>query len=228
MKFHTPLLVVFALMNGILFYMFLLHLPFGADAFLLSLAHWDKLSPGIEIAAVLGVVMAIAGVLLTKRVSEEWKNRLLYWRKENAHPSFDAFLTTRKQPFESAELLAAFPNVKDSGFSHKVQLETWKRLYPKHQEHPVIISTHAQWMMQRDFYLIASLFLVVFLLGWPLNRGVPFNIASAYVFIFGAQFLFLLFMARRVGLRLVDNLLGVAIGADKKGDKKGSGGRRVI
>ena len=227
MKFHTPLLAVFALMNGILLYMFLLHLPFVADAFLLSLAHWDKLSPGTEIAAVLGGVVATAGVFLAKRLDENWKNRLLYWRGEYAHPAYDAFLTTRKQPFESAELLAAFPEVKDSGFNHKVQLDTWMRLYPKHQNHPVILSTRSQWMMQRDFYLIATLFLIVFLLAWPLNRGVSFNIASAYVFIYGAQFLFLLFMARRVGLRLVDNLLGVALGVDKREDK-GSKGRRII
>jgi hypothetical protein len=227
MKFHTPLLTVFAALNGIIFYMFILHLPFGADAFLLSLAHWEKLSPGIEIAAVLGAVMAIAGVFVAKRLDDNWKNRLLYWRWEFAHPAYDAFLTTRKQPFESAELLAAYPDVKDSGFNPKVQTDTWMRLYPKHQEHPVILSTYSQWMMQRDFYLIAMLFLVVFLVAWPVNRGVPFNIASAYVFIYGAQFIFLLFMARRVGLRLVDNLLGVALGVDKRGDK-GPRGRRII
>jgi hypothetical protein len=227
MKFHTPLLAVFALMNGIIFYMFMLHLPFGADAFLLSLAHWDKLSPVIEVAALLGAVTAIAGVVVAKRLNDNWKNRLLYWRGENSHPSYDAFLTTRKQPFESAELLAAFPEVKDSGFNHKVQLDTWMRLYPKHEEHPIILSTYSQWMMQRDFYLIATLFLLVFLVAWPINRSVPFNIAGAYVFIYGAQFLFLLFMARRVGLRLVDNLLGVALGVDKREDK-GPKGRRVI
>ncbi|MCB1904730.1 MAG: hypothetical protein KDI18_11715, partial [Gammaproteobacteria bacterium] len=62
MKFHTPLIGAFALMNGIVFYMFLLHLPFGSEAFLLSLAHWSKLSPFIELAASLGAVTAIAGV----------------------------------------------------------------------------------------------------------------------------------------------------------------------
>jgi hypothetical protein len=227
MKFHTPLLAVFALMNGIIFYMFLLHLPFGSDAFLLSLAYWGRLSPVSEIATVLGAVMAIAGVITAKRLDDNWKNRLLYWRWEYAHPAYDSFLTTRKQPFESVELLAAFPEVKNSGFNHKVQLDTWMRLYPKHQAHPVIQSTHSQWMMQRDFYLIATLFLSVFLVAWPLNRGVPFNIAGAYAFIYGAQFIFLLFMARRVGLRLVDNLLGVALGVDKREDK-GSGGRRII
>ncbi|MCB1753595.1 MAG: hypothetical protein KDI74_17940 [Gammaproteobacteria bacterium] len=227
MKFHTPLIGAFALMNGIVFYMFLLHLPFGSEAFLLSLAHWSKLSPFIELAASLGAVTAIAGVALAKRLDDNWKNRLLYWRGQYAHPAYDAFLTTRKQPFESSELLSAFPAVKDSGFSHKVQLETWMRLYPKHEQHPVILSTHNQWLMQRDFYLIALLFLLVFLVAWPLNRGIPFNIAGAYVFIYGAQFMFLLFMARRVGVRLVDNLLGVALGVDKREDQ-GSGGRRII
>ena len=227
MKLHTPLIILFALMNGIILYMFLLHLPFGSEAFLLSLAYWNKLSPVIEIAALLGALTAISGVVMAKRLDENWKNRLLYWRGQYAHPAYDAFLTTRKQPFDSSELLSAFPAVKDSGFSHKVQLETWMRLYPKHEQHPVVLSTYGQWMMQRDFYLIALLFLLVFLVVWPLNRSIPFNIAGAYVFIYGAQFIFLLIMARRVGVRMVDNLLGVALGVDKREDE-GSGGRRII
>ncbi|MCB1763199.1 MAG: hypothetical protein KDI27_08705 [Gammaproteobacteria bacterium] len=227
MRLYTPLIGAFALLNGIIFYMFILHLPFGADAFLLSLAHWNKLSPMTEVAALLGAVIALGGVLLTRFLDEQWKNRLLYWRWEYPHPAFNAFLTTRKQPFETSELLAAFPEVRDSGFNHSMQLQTWHRLYPKYQDHPVILSTYSQWLMQRDFYLIALLFLLLFLLAWPVNRGIPFNLVSAYLFIYGAQFLFLLFMARRVGLRLVDNLLGVALGVDQREDK-GSGGRRTI
>ena len=173
------------------------------------------------------LVAAVAGLVIVKRLGDDWKNRLLYWRGKYAHPAYDAFLTTRKQPFDAAELLAAFPAVRDSGFDHKVQLETWLRLYPQHEQHPVILSTNSQWIIQRDLYLIALLFLLVFLLAWPITRGVPFNIAGAYVFIFGAQFFFLLLMARRDGLRLVDNLLGVALGVDKREDK-GSGGRRII
>ena len=120
--------------------------------------------------------------------------------------------------------MAAFPEVKDSGFSRKVQLETWHALYRKHQQEPVVATTHGQWMMQRDFYTVAVVFLLAFLLIWPVNAAIPFNIASAYLFVFGAQFLFLLFMARRVGLRLVDNLLGVALGIDD--EESGKGGRR--
>ena len=63
MKLHTPLIILFALMNGIILYMFLLHLPFGSEAFLLSLAYWNKLSPVIEIAALLGALTAISGWL---------------------------------------------------------------------------------------------------------------------------------------------------------------------
>jgi hypothetical protein len=223
MKLHTHLLILFALLNGIVLYMFIMHLPFGTEAFLLSLAYWDKLSPTIEIALALGAAVAIIGVVSTKKLSEEWKNRLLYWRWRYPHPACDAFLTTRKQPFGSAELLAKFPKVKDSGFNPQVQLDTWMELYPHFRERPVIVITQGQWMIQRDLYLIASLFLMVFLLTWPINRGVPFNVAGAYVFIYGAQFLFLLFMARRVGLRFVDNLLGTALGLD---DSDNGGARK--
>lgn len=225
MKLHTPLVTLFAVLNGIVLYMFNMDLPFGSDYFLLSLASWEKLSPAIEIATALGAAVAVVGVVLTKRLSEFWKNRLLYWRWRYPHPAYDAFLTTRKQPFDSTELLAAFPAVKDSGFNPQVQLDTWMGLYSRYRDRPVIAITLGQWMIQRDLYLIASLFLIVFLVIWPINQGAPFNIAGAYVFIFGAQFLFLLFMARRVGLRLVDNLLGVALGLDDSA-ATGSGRKR--
>jgi hypothetical protein len=224
MKLLKLLIALFAVMNGILFYMFMLHLPFGADAFLLSIAHWENLAPRSEISAVLGVVVAVIAILAANGLGEEWKNRLLFWRWQNAHPAFNAFLNNRRQPFEASQLMAAFPAVKDSGFNRKVQLETWHALYRKHQQEPVIATTQGQWMMQRDFYLVAVVFLLAFLLAWPVNAGIPFNIASAYMFVFGAQFLFLLFMARRVGLRLVDNLLGVALGITD--EESGKGGRR--
>ena len=50
------------------------------------------------------------------------------------------------------------------------------------------------------------------------------------MFVFGAQFLFLLLAARRVGYKLVDNVLAVSLGMDDKdqGLGSGKGGRRVI
>ena len=80
MKFVKLLVALFAMMNGILFYMFMLHLPFGGDAFLLSLAYWEKLSPRSELAAALGLVVTVIAFLAASRLGEEWKNRLLFWR----------------------------------------------------------------------------------------------------------------------------------------------------
>lgn len=214
MKLHSLLLTVFALMNGLLLYLFLLHLPFSMESFLLSLAYWDRLSPRSGLVAFFAVGVAIIGLLLAHRLAARWKNRLLYARWSNPHPARDAFLTTRKQPFEHQALLSRYPDVKDSGFDPAVQVETWRRIYPRYREHPVITSTLGQWTLFRDLYLIALLFALVFLLSWPFNGGVPFQIASSYVFVYGAQLIFLFFMGRRVGLRLVDNLLGLALGVE--------------
>ena len=68
--------------------------------------------------------------------------------------------------------------------------------------------------MLRDLYCMSLLFLPVFLLSWILNSDMPLSIASTYVFMFGAQFLLL--TARRVGLKLVDNVLAVALGMDEQ------------
>ena len=117
MKLLRLLLVLFAVMNGIIFYMFMMHLPFAANAFLISLAHFEALAPRSEIAAGLGVVVAIVAILVALKLGDDWKNRLLFWRWRYAHPAFDAFLNTRRQPFEASQLMAAFPAVKDSGFA---------------------------------------------------------------------------------------------------------------
>ena len=63
--------------------------------------------------------------------------------------------------------------------------------------------------MLRDLYLLALIFLLAFFTGWAINYDVPFQIVNVYLFLFGAQYLFLLLMARKVGYRLVDNVLGV-------------------
>ncbi|MCW8905379.1 hypothetical protein, partial [Sedimenticola sp.] len=123
--FHLALVIVFAALNGIMLYLFMLQLPYGLDPFLFSLASWDKLSPQIVYVAVICALIAVAGAVLVQRLPELWKNRLLYARSQFPHPASDAFLTTRKQPFESRDLQAKFPMVKDSGFSRRVQTEVW-------------------------------------------------------------------------------------------------------
>jgi len=71
------------------------------------------------------------------------------------------------------------------------------------------------------------MFIPPFAIAWLLNSDMPLSIAATYVFLFGAQFLFLLLAARSIGLKLVDNVLGVSIGMDtdqgSKGKKKAWG-----
>jgi hypothetical protein len=222
--FHIALVILFATLNGIMLYLFMLQLPYGVDPFLFSLASWDQLSPQIVVVASVCALLAVGGALLAQKLSPDWKNRLLYMRWQFPHPSQDAFLTVRKQPFESQALLAAYPMVKDSGFSRQVQVETWHKAYEEHATLPVVLNTRLHWDMLRDIYVLSLFFLVLFLLAWLINIGVPFQIVSIYVFLYGAQTLFLMFTARKVGVRLVDNVLGVSLGL--KEEKKQPLGRK--
>lgn len=208
---HLALVTLFALLNSIMLYLFLMHLPYGFEPLVASFRHWDALQPDIGIYSSLCAVLAVGVSLIVPRILDMWKNRLLYFRWYFPHPAFNAFLCTRKQPFESKALLAAFPEVKDSGFSARVQTEVWKRLDQEYRDTTVIVNTRLHWHMLRDIFIVSLFFLDAFVLGWLYNWGIPFELVSTYVFLFGAQSLFLLFAARRVGLRYVDNVLGVAL-----------------
>ncbi|WP_260291793.1 hypothetical protein [Sedimenticola hydrogenitrophicus] len=223
--FHIALVIIFAALNGIMLYLFMLQLPYGVDPFLFSIASWDKLSPQIVYVSVICAVIAVAGAVLVQRLPEAWKNRLLYARKLYPHPASDVFLTSRKQPFESRDLQARFPRVKDSGFSRKVQTEVWFETYRRHNAKPVVLNTRIHWDMLRDVYILSIYFLGFFLIGWIINMGVPFQIVSIYLFLYGTQTLFLLFAARRTGFRMVDNVLAVELGMEEERGKPLGKGR---
>ncbi|WP_275097931.1 hypothetical protein [Sedimenticola hydrogenitrophicus] len=230
--FHIALVIIFATLNGIILYLFVLTLPFGADVFLKSLGLWDKISLDIgsvripaSYVAVVCVLLAVVGAVLVQRLPEVWKNRLLYARKLYPHPASDAFLTSRKQPFESHDLQARFPRVKDSGFSRKVQTEVWFETYRRHNAKPVVLNTRIHWDMLRDLYILSLYFLGFFLIGWIINIGVPFQIVGIYLFLYGTQTLFLLFAARRTGFRMVDNVLAVELGMEEERGKPLGKGR---
>jgi hypothetical protein len=213
--FHIALVIVFAALNGMMLYLFMLQLPYGLDPFLFSLASWDRMSPQIGYVAGISGVLAVSGAVLVQWLPEVWKNRLLYARWDFSHPSSDAFLTTRKQPFESRDLLAKFPMIKDSGFSRRVQTEVWQDAYNASREKRVVLNTQIHWNMLRDVYVLSLYFLTFFLIGWLINMGVPFQIVGIYMFLFGTQTLFLLFAARRTGFRMVDNVLALALGFEE-------------
>ena len=118
-------------------------------------------------------------------------------------------------PFGSGDLAQAFPAVKDSGFDPAVQLKTWLSMHEKYFSHQVVRNTRIHWLMLRDIYLLALAFLLAFCIAWAINHDLPFQIVNVYLFLFGAQYLFLLMMARKLGYRLVDNVLGVALGLDE-------------
>ena len=227
---HLGLIAVFAAINALMLFLFLMKLPYDINVFFASLAHWDEQQPRIGIVSVIVLTAAVAVGWFAWRMPEDWKYRLLYFRWFFPHPAFNAFLTTRKQPFESRALLAAFPEVKDAGFTPSIQIETWKRCLARYGDVPVVINTRLHWDMLRDLYVLSLFFLVLFILSYLALIGIPFQWAAIYVFVFGAQFLFLLLAARRVGYKLVDNVLAVSLGIDDKdqGHGSGKGGRRVI
>ena len=226
--FHKALLGFFALINGAMLYLFLMHLPYGVTPFFLSLQHWEELSPQIQLAGFAALIMAVLAFMVPTRLSAIWKNRLLYMRWRHPHPAHNAFLTTRRQPFESKQLWGAFPAVKDAAFDPEVQTRTWETLYQEHADQRLVLNTRLHWKILRDLFVLSLMFLAAFLLGWAVNAGIPFAIASAYIFLFGAQFLFLMLAARRVGTKFVDNVLAVALGmkedrSARKGKKRRPG-----
>ncbi|MCP3869420.1 MAG: hypothetical protein GY703_15215 [Gammaproteobacteria bacterium] len=230
--FQLWLIAVFTVINGFMFYLFLLALPYGIDSFLMTFEYWGELEPHPGIVATITLVAMATGFWLAWNLPDDWKNRLLYLRWSFPHPAFNAFLTLRKQPFENSTLLAAFPQVKDSGFSTRVQLETWHDCLSRYGDVPVVVNTRIHWSILRDLYILSLFFLILFMLSYAVNYGLPFGISAIYVFMFGVQFLFLFLAARRIGLKLVDNVLGVALGIDENSSgnkgKKGKKDRRVI
>ncbi len=219
-QLHKLLLGMFALLNGAMLYLFLLHLPYGLEALLLSMVHWSKMDNNLLITAISFGLAAFIPIYVWG-MNEVWKNRLLYMRWQFPHPAQDAFLTSRKQPFESSKLLAAFPQIKDAGFSRAKQTEVWEGLYRKYSTKTVVLNTDIHWKILRDLYCLSLMFLPPFAIAWLLTSDMPLSIATTYVFLFGAQFLFLLLAARSIGSKLVDNVLGVSIGMDREQEAKG-------
>jgi hypothetical protein len=66
----------------------------------------------------------------------------------------------------------------------------------------------------------------LFGVGWLVNYGMPFNLVALYLFLYGAQFLFLMLAARRVGIKFVDNVLAVELGLSEDGSGKGGKGKK--
>lgn len=227
---HLGLIAVFAAINALMLYLLLMKLPYDIHVFFASLDHWDEQQPRIGIVSAIVLIAAVAVGWSAWRMPEDWKYRLLFFRWLFPHPAYNAFLTTRKQPFESKALLGAFPEVKDKGFAPSIQIETWKQCHARYADVPVVINTRLHWDMLRDLYVLSLFFLVLFILSYLYLMGVPFQFVAIYMFVFGAQFLFLLLAARRVGYKLVDNVLAVSLGMDDKdqGLGSGKGGRRVI
>ncbi len=211
---------MFALFNGIMLYLFLLHLPYGMEALMLSMAHWSEMDNSLAITVTsFGLAAAIS--IYIWRMDEVLKNRLLYMRWQFPHPAQDSFLNSRKQPFDSKKLLAAYPQIKDAGFSRAKQTEVWEELYRKYASKTVVLNTDIHWQILRDLYCLSLLFLPPFAIAWLLNSDMPLSIAVTYIFLFGAQFLFLMLAARSLGLKLVDNVLGVSMGMDTEQGRKG-------
>ncbi|ROR29643.1 hypothetical protein [Inmirania thermothiophila] len=212
---------VFVAVNGAILYLFLLQFPFGLTPFLASLRHWDRLTPRIFVAAALAAALAVVARLAVSALPERWKDRLTYWRGGEAHPARDVFFTTRRQPFDGAEAVRAFPEVKEAAFAPARQLAVWRRLEAERAAHPIVAGTRAYWLLVRDLHLLSLAVLLAFLVSWPINGALPFAVAAPYLFVFGTQYLFLLLTARRAGHRYADTVLAIALGIEP-----GGGGRR--
>ncbi|HEY5719823.1 MAG TPA: hypothetical protein VIX81_06365 [Gammaproteobacteria bacterium] len=213
--YHRLLLGLFCGINAALLFLFLLHLPVGLDTLELAFRGWAQARPRIDIVAGLVVALAAIGYFGLARLGPALKTRLVYSGGPYAHPGHEAFYSLKEPPFDRKPLLRRYPEIKDSAYSPEVQYRTFRRLLDKHAAVDVIGGSVAGWHVLRDLYLAALLFLAGFLLSWPLNGEVNPALALSYMFVFGAQALFLMFSARGAGRRLVQNVLMVELGLDK-------------
>ncbi len=209
------LLVSFTILNTLLLYLFLLQLPYGVDTFVSSLTHWSDMSPRIGTVAAIAFAIAAIALLLVERLPTKWKSSLAYFRRHYAHPGHRAFFGGGKNPgFDRKPLLQAYPEIHDSAYNPQVQMQVWKRLYQQNATADLVAGTAGSWRLLRNLYLVSVVFLLSFIVAWPLNLGVPAALAMAYLFIYGAQALFLLFSARKTGERLANNVMAAALGIE--------------
>jgi hypothetical protein len=212
--------VAFTVVNTALLYLFLLQLPFGLDTFASSLLNWYEMRPRIEIATAVSLGVAVFTLFLVNRLDNEWKSRLIYLRRRFAHPGHRAFLGGKDPGFDRKPLKITYPEVRDSAYDPEVQMQVWQRLYKRHAKASLVEGTYHSWVLLRDLYLISLGFLVAFLVTWPVNFGVPTVLALSYIFIYGAQLLFLMFSARGTGSRLECNVLAEELGIKPGGINK--------
>jgi hypothetical protein len=198
-------------LNAALLYLFLLHLPVGIEELQLALRSWPQAEPRIGLAAGGALAMAAAGVLTVWRLDPAWRARGVYFRMRFAHPAHEAFFSLKEPPFDRKPLHLRYPEVRDSAWDPHVQYATWQRLADKHAGVPMIRGAQAGWRLLGDLHLLGLLFLGGFLVGWLFNSGVDPVLASSYLFLFGAQALSLMFIARGTGRRLVNNVLAVEL-----------------
>ncbi len=223
------LYIVFTTLNTALLYLFLLQLPFGMDAFAFSLRHWSEFAPRIGPVAVISVAIAVTALILVMYLNAEWKSRLVYFLRQFAQPGHRAFFGGRDPGFDRKPLEKAYPEIRDSAYNPQVQMRIWKLLYRRHANASLVGGTYHSWVLLRDLYLISLMFMMAFLLAWPLNFGMPTVLVLYYAFIFGAQFFFLMFSARGTGSRLECNVLAEELSIKPevlgKAKKKRTGGR---
>jgi len=220
-RFHRVLLALFCTLNGALLFLFLMHLPFGIDPLRLAIVGWAQAHPRIDIVFGIVVVLAAGSFYGLQQAAEQWKTLLLYFKARHAHPGHEAFYSLKEPPFDRKPLLKAYPEIKDSVYDPDVQFRTWCMLRDRHAATPLIASSLTVWNLLRDLYLVALLFLVAFLFGWPLNAGVNESLAFSYLFLFGVQVLFLMFSARGAARRLVYNVLAIELDVyGEAGEKK--------
>ena len=185
-----------------------------------SFQHWDQLSPRIGVVLLIAGAVIILAVMVKVRLNIDWKNRLLYFKLQHAHPAHLAFFGGRNPGFDLEPINRAYPQVRDSAWAPEVQFEIWEKLYRKHASARIVSGPQQTWHLLRDLYTLSVVFLVSFLIAWPLNVGIVFAIAAPYVFVFGGQTIFLLLSARRIGRQLVNNVLGAELGLGSQEGKQ--------
>lgn len=213
MQLRTILFAVFCLLNSLMLYLFMLKLPYGWIALRQSLIHWHSLLPDTAYASGITFIIASSVFFGINFVTGAFKNGVLFFRRKHADPAYQSFFNTRKTPIDKNQLYKLFPEVQDSAYQAETQYKCWQTAYQRHKNNGIIANTKNIWLLLRDLYMTSCFYLAMFLITWSLDTSIPSQVTSPYLFLFGAQVLFLLISARSAGYRLVDNVLAITVQA---------------
>ncbi len=205
---------VFCLLMGLLMFMFVLEIPLdlpvrdlGAAMQLMAMA--SEVVPGqFNTAVAVAVALIVTALVAIYRLPDALKQRLLYIKGAAAYPSRKAFFGDfSKSPVDRNVMLELYPEIKEAAYDPELQHQTWLKLFETHRKKRLVAVTNRVWLLMRDLYIASLVFLLGLIAAFSLHGAISMGVAMLYLYLFGAQSLFLMLSARGTLRRLVTNVL---------------------